>query len=29
MQWIAAAELNGLSFPAANLPIIQAYLDQL
>ena len=29
MQWIAAADLNGLSFPAANLPIIQAYLDQL
>ena len=29
MQWIASADLNGLSFPAANLPIIQAYLDQL
>ena len=29
MQWVAATELNGLSFPAANLPIIQAYLDQL
>ena len=29
MQWIAPADLNGLSFPAANLPIIQAYLDQL
>ena len=29
MQWIAAADLNTLSFPAANLPIIQAYLDQL
>ena len=28
MQWVAAAELNRLSFPAANLPIIQAYLDQ-
>ncbi len=29
MQWIAAADLNTLSFPAANLPIIQAYLAQL
>lgn len=29
MHWIASADLNGLSFPAANLPIIQAYLDQL
>lgn len=29
MQWVAAAELNTLNFPAANLPIIQAYLDQL
>ena len=29
MQWIAAADLNRLSFPAANLPIIQAYLAQL
>lgn len=29
MQWVAAADLNTLSFPAANLPIIQAYLAQL
>ena len=29
MQWIAAADLNTLNFPAANLPIIQAYLAQL